>query len=78
MLSQEQLDRINELANKSKVEPLTDAETAEQKELRTAYLEAFRGSFKNQMMGIKIVDEEGRDVTPEKLKQAQEEERNKQ
>ncbi|OIN68288.1 hypothetical protein BLD48_01985 [Exiguobacterium sp. KRL4] len=78
MLSQEQLDRINELANKSKVEPLTDAETAEQKELRTAYLEAFRGSFKNQMMGIKIVDEEGTDVTPGKLKQAQEEERNKQ
>ncbi|MCK2157738.1 DUF896 domain-containing protein [Exiguobacterium sp. 17-1] len=78
MLSQEQLDRINELANKSKVEPLTDAETTEQKELRTAYLEAFRGSFKNQMMGIKIVDEEGTDVTPEKLKQAQEEERNKQ
>lgn len=78
MLSQEQLDRINELANKSKVELLTDAETAEQKELRTAYLEAFRGSFKNQMMGIKIVDEEGTDVTPEKLKQAQEEERNKQ
>jgi len=78
MLSQEQLDRINELANKSKVEPLTDAEMAEQKELRTAYLEAFRGSFKNQMMGIKIVDEEGTDVTPEKLKQAQEEERNKQ
>ncbi|MGE6554746.1 DUF896 domain-containing protein [Exiguobacterium artemiae] len=78
MLSQEQLDRINELANKSKIEPLTDAETAEQKELRTAYLEAFRGSFKNQMMGIKIVDEEGTDVTPEKLKQAQEEERNKQ
>lgn len=78
MLSQEQLDRINELANKSKVEPLTETETAEQKELRTAYLEAFRGSFKNQMMGIKIVDEEGTDVTPEKLKQAQEEERNKQ
>lgn len=78
MLSQEQLDRINELANKSKVEPLTEAETAEQKELRMAYLEAFRGSFKNQMMGIKIVDEEGTDVTPEKLKQAQEEERNKQ
>lgn len=78
MLSQEQLDRINELANKSKVEPLSDAETAEQKELRTAYLEAFRGSFKNQMMGIKIVDEEGTDVTPEKLKQAQEEERKKQ
>ncbi|WP_214848028.1 DUF896 domain-containing protein [Exiguobacterium sp. s193] len=78
MLSQEQLDRINELANKSKIEPLSEAETKEQKELRTAYLEAFRGSFKNQMMGIKIVDEEGTDVTPEKLKQAQEEERNKQ
>ncbi len=31
MLSQEQLDRINALANKSKVEPLSEAETAEQK-----------------------------------------------
>ncbi|MCY1691686.1 DUF896 domain-containing protein [Exiguobacterium sp. SL14] len=38
MLSQEQLDRINALANKSKVEPLSEAETAEQKELRAAYL----------------------------------------
>ncbi|AHA29384.1 hypothetical protein ASF99_00610 [Exiguobacterium sp. Leaf187] len=78
MLSQEQLDRINALANKSKVEPLSEAEAAEQKELRAAYLAAFRGSFKNQLMGMKIVDEEGTDVTPEKLKQAQEEERNKQ
>ena len=78
MLSQEQLDRINALANKSKVEPLSEAEVAEQKELRAAYLAAFRGSFKNQLMGMKIVDEEGTDVTPEKLKQAQEEERNKQ
>ncbi|MER2033111.1 DUF896 domain-containing protein, partial [Exiguobacterium indicum] len=52
MLSQEQLDRINALANKSKVEPLSEAETAEQKELRAAYLAAFRGSFKNQLMGM--------------------------
>lgn len=39
------LDRINELARKSKAEGLTDAEKAEQKELRTEYLAEFRASF---------------------------------
>ena len=32
MVTQETLDRINELYHKSKAEGLTDAETAEQKE----------------------------------------------
>ena len=39
------LDRINELARKSKVEPLTDEEKAEQKALREEYLAEFRLSF---------------------------------
>lgn len=39
------IERINELARKSKVEPLTDAEKAEQKALRDEYIAEFRLSF---------------------------------
>ena len=39
------LDRINELARKSKIEPLTDEEKAEQKALREEYIAEFRLSF---------------------------------
>ena len=65
------IGRINELANKSKVEELTDEEKQEQKELREKYLERFRGRMKQTLMGVKVVDEEGQDITPEKLKDAQ-------
>ena len=49
----------------------------ERNELRQEYLKMFRASFKQQLMGIKVVDEQGNDVTPEKLKQAQKEEQDK-
>ena len=39
------IERINELARKSKVEPLTDEEKAEQKALRDEYIAEFRLSF---------------------------------
>ena len=39
------LDRINELAKKSKAEGLTDAEKEEQKALRAEYIAEFRASF---------------------------------
>ena len=39
------LDRINELARKSKTESLTDEERAEQKALREEYILEFRASF---------------------------------
>ena len=32
------------------------------------YLKAFRSGFKQQLMGVKVVDEEGNDITPQKLK----------
>ncbi len=44
-MEKEKLDRINELARKSKVEPLTDEEKAEQKALREEYILEFRRSF---------------------------------
>lgn len=65
------LKRINELANKSKEEELSDEEKTEQVQLRKKYIEQFRGSFKETLMNVKVVDEEGTDVTPEKLIEAQ-------
>lgn len=65
------IKRINELANKAKVEELNDAEKSEQAELRAKYIEKFRAGFKSQLMNVKVVDIDGNDVTPEKLKQEQ-------
>ena len=45
MMEKAKIERINELARKSKVEPLTDAEKAEQKALRDEYIAEFRLSF---------------------------------
>lgn len=57
MLSKEKLDRINFLAQKKKTEGLSKEELEEQAELRKAYLEAFRKSFRQQLDQIEIVDE---------------------
>lgn len=50
---------------------MTIQEQVEQKELRDAYITAFRGGMRNTIEGVKIVDEEGTDVTPDKLKDIQ-------
>ncbi|MDH6365524.1 uncharacterized protein YnzC (UPF0291/DUF896 family) [Enterococcus sp. PF1-24] len=71
MLSPEKLARINELAKKKKESGLTEAETKEQKQLREEYLTAFRSGMKHHIEGMKVVDPEGTDVTPEKLKEIQ-------
>ena len=60
--------RINELAKKKKDGTISEAELEEQKELRQKYLKAFRSGFKQQLMCVKVVDEEGNDITPQKLK----------
>ena len=73
MLSKEKIARINELANKAKVEELSAKEKVEQQELRKEYLEAFRGGMRHHIEGMKVVDQEATDVTPEKLKQIQRE-----
>lgn len=71
MLSPEKLARINALAKKKKSTGLTDAEAKEQKILREEYLTAFRGGMRHHIEGMKIVDPEGTDVTPLKLKEIQ-------
>lgn len=72
MLSPEKMKRINELSRKSKAEGLTDEEAKEQSQLRGEYLSTFRESFKKQLHGVKVVDPLGNDVTPNKLKNVQE------
>ncbi len=69
MLSPDKINRINELARKSKHDGMTPEEVKEQKELREEYLQAFRGNFDQTLQNVKIVDPNGNDVTPEKLKQ---------
>lgn len=62
------IKRINELAKKKKEGTITQEELIEQQELRQEYLKQFREGFKSQLKSIKVVDEKGNDVTPEKLK----------
>lgn len=69
------IKRINELANKSKSTGLSEEEKKEQANLRKEYIEIFRGNVKNSLMNVKVVDGEGTDVTPEKLKNEQEKEK---
>ncbi|MBQ5968831.1 MAG: DUF896 domain-containing protein [Clostridia bacterium] len=60
MVTQEQIDRINFLARKSKTpEGLTDAERDEQKLLRELYIASFRESLVSQLESTYIVDEHG-------------------
>lgn len=68
MLSQEKLARINTLAKKAKAEGLSNEEKEEQQILREEYLKNVRKSFKNQFKGMTIIDPNGDDVTPQKIK----------
>lgn len=69
-ISDELIKEINELAHKSKMVGLTDEEKVRQQKLRQEYLKVFRSGFMQQLQSIKVVDEKGNDVTPQKLKDA--------
>ncbi len=56
------IKRINELAKKSREEGLTDAEKAEQQQLRQQYLENFRKSFRSQLENTDIKYDDGETV----------------
>ncbi|MFC6117758.1 DUF896 domain-containing protein [Macrococcoides bohemicum] len=68
MLEQEKMNRINKLARKKKNEGLTEEEGREQTLLRKEYLQTFRNSFQKTIENAKVIDPEGNDVTPEKVK----------
>ena len=60
MITQEQIDRINELARKSKTpEGLSEEEKAEQAVLRRAYIDSFKASLVANLENTYIVDEKG-------------------
>lgn len=58
-MSEINLARINELARKSKAEGLTEAEKAEQAELRRVYIEAVRRNLRGQLDNIDILEKNG-------------------
>ncbi len=78
MMSEKKLARINDLAKKAKTEDgLTKKEKAEQDTLRKEYLQNIRSSFTNQITTMTVIDPEGNDVTPDKVKQLKKENKNK-
>lgn len=66
-----ELDRINELARKAKTVGLNNDEIAERAVLRQAYLSQIRGQVTNVLSTVTVVDTEGNDVTPLKLRAMQ-------
>ena len=58
-MEQKRLDRINELARKSKVQELTEEEKLEQKTLREEYIREFRASMRGILNNTTIVSPDG-------------------
>lgn len=59
-MDQKKIDRINELARKSRTEGLTEAEKAEQTELRNEYRRAVTGNLAAQLNNTYIVTPDGK------------------
>ncbi|MDE5973715.1 MAG: DUF896 domain-containing protein [Eubacterium sp.] len=58
-MTQEKINRINELAHKSKTTGLTDDEKQEQAVLRREYIDSFKASLVGQLENTYIIDEKG-------------------
>ena len=59
-MDQKKIDRINELARKSKTDGLTEAEKAEQTELRNEYRASVTGNLMQQLENTYIVTPDGK------------------
>ena len=57
-MEQAKIDRINVLAKKKKAEGLTEAELAEQAELRKEFLAAIRADLKASLDSIEYVEDQ--------------------
>lgn len=62
-MEQAKIDRINALARKKKAEGLTEAELAEQKILREAYIESWRNGVRQTLSNVSFVEPDG-SITP--------------
>ena len=58
-MTQEKIDRINELARLAKERELTEEETAERNALRREYIDSVKASLVGQLDNTYIVDEMG-------------------
>lgn len=58
-MTQEKIDRINELYHKSKAEGLTPEEKEEQTALRKEYIAGVRGNLRNSLNNISIQNPDG-------------------
>ena len=58
-MTQDRIDRINELARKSKTEGLTEEEKAEQAVLRREYIDSVKASLIGHLDNTYYVDEKG-------------------
>lgn len=58
-MDQKKLDRINELARKSKQEELSEEEKLEQKALRDEYIREFRTSMRGILNNTTVVSPDG-------------------
>jgi len=58
-MDQKKIDRINELARKSKTEGLTEEEKAEQAVLRREYIDAVKASLTANLDNTYIMDAKG-------------------
>ena len=58
-MEQSKIDRINELARKSRTAELSEEEKDEQKALREEYVNSFRNNLRSTLDTLVIVDEDG-------------------
>ena len=60
MITQETIDRINELARKSRTpEGLTEAEKEEQQKLRREYIDAYKASLRSELEHTVVIRPDG-------------------
>ena len=58
-MEHEKIERINELARKKKTVGLTEAELAEQAELRAQYLREFRENMEATLKAVRVEQADG-------------------
>lgn len=58
-MTEERIERINELYRKSKTEGLTDAEKQEQQILRKEFIDSFKRNLRGQLDNISIQEADG-------------------
>jgi len=58
-MTEERIQRINELYHKAKTEGLTDAEKQEQQILRKEFIDSFRRNLRGQLDNISIQEADG-------------------